>query len=119
MWTFTEAKSRFSEVAELALTRGPQEITVATKRPVVLIAKDELDKLAPGGVKEWPGLAVQTFGPLDEIVFRTKGIPSLFTHWWHFVRGASGDLSGIVLGTPDVKGIWRTCMLIMNKVQET
>lgn len=53
MWTLTEAKSRFSEVAELALTRGPQEITVATKRPVVLIAKDELDKLTPGGVKEF------------------------------------------------------------------
>lgn len=74
---------------------------------------------APGGVKEWPGLAVQTFGPLDEIVFRTKGIPSLFTHWWHFVRGASGDFSGIVLGIPDVQGIWRTCMLTMNKVNET
>jgi prevent-host-death family protein len=53
MWTLTEAKSRFSEVAELALTRGPQEITVATKRPVVLIAKDELEKLVPGGVKEF------------------------------------------------------------------
>jgi hypothetical protein len=35
----TEGKSRFSEVAELALTRGPQEITVATKRPVVYSAK--------------------------------------------------------------------------------
>ena len=48
----TGANSRFSEVAELALTRGPQEITEATRRPAVLIAKDELDGLAPGGVEE-------------------------------------------------------------------
>lgn len=26
---------------------------MATKRPVVLIAKDELERLAPGGVKEF------------------------------------------------------------------
>jgi hypothetical protein len=30
---------------------------------------------APGGLKEWPGLVVQTFGPMEEIVFRTKGMP--------------------------------------------
>ena len=30
---------------------------------------------APGGMSDWPGLAVQTFGPVDEISFRTKGIP--------------------------------------------
>ncbi len=68
------------------------------------------------GISDWPGLAVQTFGPNDEVVFRTKGIPSLFTHWWHFVRGISGDLAGIVLGLPDVEGIWRTCPLKLEKV---
>ena len=71
---------------------------------------------APGGIAEWPGLAVQTFGPLEEIVFRTKGIPSLFTHWWHFVRSGSGDLWGIVLGIPDVEGVWRTCLVPLKKI---
>jgi hypothetical protein len=72
---------------------------------------------APGGITDWPGLAVQTFGPLDEIVFRTKGIPRLFTHWWHFVRGGSGDLWGMVLGLPDAEGVWRTCPVSMERVK--
>ena len=72
---------------------------------------------APSGVSDWPGLAVQTFGPVDETVFRTKGIPPLLTHWWHFVRSGSGDLWGIVLGLPDIKGVWRTCPLILEKIK--
>ena len=72
---------------------------------------------APSGVSDWPGLAVQTFGPVDEIVFRTKGIPPLFTHWWHFVRSGSGDLWGIVLGLPDAEGVWRTCMVSLDKIK--
>jgi hypothetical protein len=71
---------------------------------------------APGGIGEWPGLVVQTFGPMEEIVFRTKGIPGLFTHWWHFARGGSGDLWGIVLATPDAQGVWRTCPLTLTRV---
>lgn len=73
---------------------------------------------APGGITDWPGLAVQTFGPVDEVVFRTKGIPQLFTHWWHFVRSGNGDLWGMVLGLPDAKGIWRTCSVSLEKVKE-
>ncbi|MFC2032329.1 hypothetical protein ACFLUS_03045 [Chloroflexota bacterium] len=75
-----------------------------------------IDK-APDGVSDWPGLVVQTFGPMDEIVFRTKGIPPLFTHWWHFVRSGSGDLWGIILGLPDAQGVWRTCMLPLEKIK--
>ena len=71
---------------------------------------------APDGISDWPGLVVQTFGPMDEISFRTKGIPSLFTHWWHFVRSGSGDLWGIVLGLPDNEGIWRTCMVPLKRI---
>jgi hypothetical protein len=67
------------------------------------------------GITDWPGLVPQTFGPMDEIVFRTKGIPRLFTHWWHFVRSGSGGLWGIVLGLPDSGGIWRTCTLQLEK----
>jgi hypothetical protein len=70
--------------------------------------------IAPG-IENWPGLVVQTFGPLDEISFRTKGIPRLFTHWWHFVRNGSGGLWGIVIGTPDEDGVWRTCNLQLEK----
>ena len=73
---------------------------------------------APAEVTDWPGLVVQTFGPMDEIVFRTKGIPPLFTHWWHFVRNtATGGLWGIVLGLPDVAGVWRTCILSLDEVR--
>ena len=71
---------------------------------------------APGGVTDWPGLAVQTFG-MEEIVFRTKGIPSLFTHWWHFVRSGSNDLWGIVLGLPGADGVWQTCMVSLEEVK--
>ena len=69
------------------------------------------------GISDWPGLVVQTFGPSDEIVFRTKGIPSLFTHWWHLVRGVSGEMAGIVLALPDVEGIWRTCPIKLEEVE--
>ena len=68
------------------------------------------------GINDWPGLVPQTFGPMDEIIFRTKGIPRLFTHWWHFVRNGSGGLWGIVLGLPDRNGVWRTCTLQLEKV---
>ena len=68
------------------------------------------------GISDWPGLVPQTFGPMDEIVFRTKGIPRLFTHWWHFVRNGSGGVWGIVLGLPDRDGVWRTCSLQLEKV---
>jgi hypothetical protein len=53
---------------------------------------------------------------MEEIAFRTKGIPGLFTHWWHFARGGSGDLWGIVLATPDAQGVWRTCSLTLTRV---
>lgn len=52
-WTLSEAKNKFSEVVDLALRQGPQEVTVATKEPVVVISRKELDKLAPGGVKRF------------------------------------------------------------------
>ena len=72
---------------------------------------------APGGLADWPGLVVQTFG-MEEIVFRTKGIPRLFTHWWHFTRSGSGDLWGIVLALPDAQGVWRTCPVSLEKVKQ-
>ena len=72
---------------------------------------------APGGLADWPGLVVQTFG-MEEIAFRTKGIPRLFTHWWHFVRSGSGDLWGIVLALPDAQGVWRTCPVSLEKVKQ-
>jgi hypothetical protein len=69
---------------------------------------------APGGVKSWPGLVVQTFGTY-ELAFKTKGIPALLTHWWHFVR-ADDDLWGIVVGLPDPEGKWSTCAVALKKV---
>ena len=73
---------------------------------------------APSGLKEWPGLMVQTFGPIEEIAFRTRGIPPLFTHWWHLARGGHDELTGIILTPPDAGGAWRTCPLVMHKTGE-
>ena len=73
---------------------------------------------APGGLKEWPGLGVQTFGPMQEMAFRTRGIPPLFTHWWHFARGGHDELAGILLAPPDASGVWRTCLVEMEKTGE-
>ncbi len=72
---------------------------------------------APNGITDWPGLIVNTFGPMDEIAFRTKGIPTMFTHWWHFVRGSQDDLWGIILGVPGIAGRWATCMVSLEKTR--
>jgi len=68
----------------------------------------------PGPIADWPGLMVQTIG-VEETVFRTKGIPPLFTHWWHLARSGSDDLWGFVVSTPDAEGVWRTCSLRLVK----
>ncbi len=73
---------------------------------------------APGSIGEWPGLAVQTFGPMEEVAFRTKGIPPSFTHWWHLARGGQNELSGIILATPDAQGVWQSCPITMTRVAE-
>jgi hypothetical protein len=69
----------------------------------------------PGHVSNWPGLAVQTFGDY-EIAFKTKGIPPLLTHWWHFVRPSPEELWGIILGLPDKDGKWTYCPVDLKKV---
>ena len=106
---------KFRGKAHLPGTDGESNIEVeidwATKEVNVHIGD------TAGGISDWPGLVVQTFGPVDEVVFRTKGIPRLFTHWWHFVRSGSGDLWGIVLVLPDVEGVWHTCLLSLEKVE--
>src|SRR4030042_3273777 len=70
---------------------------------------------APGVIKTWPGLIVQTFVTY-ELAFKTKGIPPLLTHWWHIVRAGDDALWGLVVGLPDKKGKWTTCPVALNKV---
>jgi hypothetical protein len=55
---------------------------------------------------------------MQEVAFRTRGIPPLFTHWWHFARGGHDELAGILLALPDANGVWRTCPLEMTKTVE-
>lgn len=71
---------------------------------------------APGGINDWPGLMVQTIG-VEEAVFRTKGIPPLFTHWWHLARSGKDELWGFVVANPDKDGVWKTCSLHLDKVK--
>jgi hypothetical protein len=107
---------RFEGKAHLPGTSGEMKVQLE----VDWVEKDITVRLPeiPGPIKEWPGLAVQTFGPEEEVAFRTKGIPSLFTHWWHFARGGHDELTGIVLAHPDAGGVWRTCPLVLNKTGE-
>jgi len=70
---------------------------------------------AAGGVTQWPGLLVQTFGN-DEAAFRTKGIPGLGTHWWHIVRYSEENLWVMVLGLPNTEGVWPTCSFGLKKL---
>ncbi len=62
-WTLSEAKNKLSEVVERALREGPQEVSVATKEPVVIISRKELDRMVPGGVKRF----FETAPDLDEL----------------------------------------------------
>ncbi len=71
---------------------------------------------APGVIKTWPGLVVQTFGTY-ELVFKTKGIPPLLTHWWHIVRAGNDDLWGLIIGLPDKAGKWTTCSVALKKIK--
>lgn len=70
---------------------------------------------ASGGVTQWPGLLAQTFG-MDEAVFRTKGIPTLGTHWWHVVRYSDNNLWVLVLGLPNTEGVWPTCSFGLKRL---
>ena len=45
VWGLQDAKNRFSEVVDKALTEGPQVVTRRGQEVVVVIAKDELAKL--------------------------------------------------------------------------
>jgi hypothetical protein len=70
---------------------------------------------APGGITQWPGLLVHTFGH-DEAVFRTKGIPPLGTHWWHVARYSTGDAWVMVLALPNAEGVWPACSFGLRKL---
>jgi prevent-host-death family protein len=52
VWGLQDAKNRFSEVVDKALTEGPQTVTRRGQEVVVVIAKDELARLR----KSRPGL---------------------------------------------------------------
>jgi prevent-host-death family protein len=52
-WQFTQAKARLSAVVDAALGEGPQEITVATKAPVVLVAARDFARLTRRAPSAW------------------------------------------------------------------
>ena len=106
----------------MELFRGKAHIPGATQEWTILLELDWNSKQvnvhaegAPGHITSWPGLVVQTFDTY-EMAFKTKGIPPLGTHWWHFVR-EKDSLWGIIVGLPDNKGIWNTCSINLTKVE--
>ena len=58
-WGATEAKARFSEVMERALSVGPQRVTRHGRRAVIVIAEDDLRKGRAKIVKGSLGSAVE------------------------------------------------------------
>lgn len=45
-WTVADAKARFSEVIERALSQGPQSVTRNGRRAVVVVSADEWERKA-------------------------------------------------------------------------
>lgn len=54
-WQLQHAKDHFSELVEAALRSGPQEVTRHGKSTVMVISRQEYDRLA--GASEKPGFA--------------------------------------------------------------
>lgn len=58
-WQLQTAKAQFSEVFRRARTEGPQHVTKAGKEEVVILSKEEFERMAshssskPGGVWEF------------------------------------------------------------------
>ena len=48
VWQLQEAKKRFSEVVDLALREGPQEISRDGKRAVVVVSCEEFERMKRG-----------------------------------------------------------------------
>jgi hypothetical protein len=106
----------------MELFRGKAHIPGTEREGVISIELDWNGKQcivhtegSGGHVTAWPGLVVQTFD-VYEIAFKTKGIPKLGTHWWHLVRDKD-NLSGLIVGLPDAKGVWTTCGVSLDKVE--
>ncbi|MBV9834631.1 MAG: type II toxin-antitoxin system Phd/YefM family antitoxin [Alphaproteobacteria bacterium] len=50
-WQLQHAKNRFSELVEAALRKGPQEVTRHGKPAVVVVSKEEYDRLTGASTK--------------------------------------------------------------------
>ncbi len=76
-WQLQEAKNRFSEVVNLALTEGAQTITRHGKPVVVVLSQEEFRNLAPKKEKKpWSLLDALLACPdktLHKRIFRTPG----------------------------------------------
>ncbi len=51
-WQLQTAKAKFSEVFRLAMTEGPQHVTKQGKEEVVILSKDDFEKLKQGKQQE-------------------------------------------------------------------
>jgi prevent-host-death family protein len=73
-WKLQDAKARFSEVVKQATTRGPQAITLRGQPAVVVLSKEDYDKLVK------PALSFVEFmrlSPLAKININIERDPSL------------------------------------------
>src|SRR4051812_41222585 len=59
-WRFEEARARFSEVLERAHSEGPQTVAAGGKKSVVILPKDQFEKLTRKNGTHKPSI-VETF----------------------------------------------------------
>jgi len=71
----------------------------------------------PGGDREW-NIELEIQWETREVNLHIDEAPSGITDWPGFVRSGTGDLAGIVIGLPDAEGIWRTCPMLLQKVEK-
>jgi prevent-host-death family protein len=73
-WKLQDAKARFSEVVKEATTRGPQVITLRGQPAVVVLSKEDYDKLVK---PELSFVEFMRLSPLAKININIERDPSL------------------------------------------
>lgn len=79
-WKLQDAKNRFSELVDTALTKGPQRVTRRGKSAVVVVAADEFDAMQRVAAPLKDFVAFLVDGPQEDLLseeierHRTSGL---------------------------------------------
>jgi len=75
-WQIQEAKARLSEVVKLAVSEGPQDITVHGRSAAVILSREEYERLAgvSGSLAEF--MKSSPLHGVDDLVIRRNRTPT-------------------------------------------